>query len=45
MPQSSALSSLIVTRTRRALLHMRALLAEHHDPGLRPVPIPIEIAE
>jgi hypothetical protein len=24
---------------------MRALLAEHHDPGLRPVPIPVEIGE
>ena len=35
----------VKTRTRRALLHLRSLLAEHHDPGLRPVPIPIEIGE
>ncbi len=35
----------VKTRTRRALLHMRSLLAEEHDPGLRPVPIPIEIVE
>jgi RNA polymerase sigma-70 factor, ECF subfamily len=35
----------VKTRTRRALLHMRALLAEHHDPGLRPVPIPVEMGE
>ena len=35
----------VKTRTRRALLHLRSLLAEDHDPGLRPVPIPIEIGE
>jgi RNA polymerase sigma-70 factor (ECF subfamily) len=35
----------VKTRTRRALGHLRALLAEHHDPGLRPVPIPIEMGE
>ena len=35
----------VKTRTRRALLHMRALLAEHHDPGLQPVPIPVEMGE
>lgn len=35
----------VKTRTRRALLHMRALLAEHHDPGLQPVPIPVELGE
>src|SRR6185295_16671921 len=35
----------VKTRTRRALLHLRSLLAEDHDPDLRPVPIPIEVGE
>lgn len=35
----------VKTRTRRALLHMRALLAEHHDPGLLPAPVPVEMGE
>jgi RNA polymerase sigma-70 factor (ECF subfamily) len=35
----------VKTRTRRALQHMRALLVEHHDPGLQPVPIPIEMGD
>jgi RNA polymerase sigma-70 factor (ECF subfamily) len=35
----------VKTRTRRALLHLRGLLAEHHDPGLRPAPVPVEIGE
>lgn len=35
----------VKTRTRRALLHLRTLLAEHHDPGLRSAPLPIEMGE
>ena len=35
----------VKTRTRRALLHMRALLAEHYDPGLLVAPVPVEIGE
>ena len=35
----------VKTRTRRALLHLRSLLAEHHDPGLRPAPVPVELSE
>ena len=35
----------VKTRTRRALLHMRALLAEHHDPGLGSAPLPLELGE
>lgn len=35
----------VKTRTRRALLHMRVLLAEHHDPGLGSAPLPLEMSE
>jgi RNA polymerase sigma-70 factor (ECF subfamily) len=35
----------VKTRTRRALQHLRTLLVEHHDPSLRPVPIPVELGE